>query len=158
MTQIAKQTINPGLVAYASTLPAKILPNNLGFVALTAGTDYLFEVGSSDGTQDSVQVLLDAVIAGTVTIEVSNAPKDPSSAPYAPPYEANLAHWQTWNPTTAVVAVSPGSVATNATVVVTAGAVGGMLFFLPNWGAIRTRLRFHCTTTGTCAVFPGAKY
>lgn len=163
MTQVRNMS-ELGVTALTTTTGAKITPDATGFVSLT-GTDFFFLVGDADSTTQSVHVWCDGTIAGTFTLEVSDLPRitgfsaDTSDVTdFVPTTTTTIGTWLPWVSTRYEVLVQSGSVNTNGSVAVSAGANTGFMWMLPDMGAKRMRVRAHVTTPGKCRVTHHGKY
>ena len=110
---------------------------------LTTGSTYYTEISIAEGPWDSSQVVYDAALAGTFTVEASN---------FGP---AELLVWATNLVAEALPGWSP--MASPAAVVVAAGAAGNSMLNIGGVGHRRMRLKLVCTGTGVCHHRPHSK-
>lgn len=131
-------------------------PTPTGFVTLTVDDHYFELVGARDGEILSVQILTDGVIAGTFTIETSNAPGD--GMPDAiTAWDEVVGTWVKENPSSAYVAtVGTGWTVAALTLTKTAG-VGAAMIHLGNLGSRRCRVKAVISTGGTVRIVPHGK-
>lgn len=163
MTQVRNMS-DKGVTALTTTTGTPVTPGASGFVPLTA-TDFFFMVGDADSTTQTVHVWCDAAIAGTFTLELSDMPKasgfttdTQDVTDFLLLATTNIGAWVPWSSTRDEVLVQAGSVNTNGSVAVTAGASTGFMWILPDMGAKRMRVRAHVTTPGQCRVAHHGKY
>lgn len=163
MTQVRNMS-DLGVAAKTITTGVAVTPDATGFVTLTA-TDFFFPVGDADSTTQTVHIWCDAVIAGTFTLELSDMPLKvgfgtdvTDVTDFVPTTTTNIGAWVPWSSTRDEVLVQSGSVNTNGSVAVTAGASTGFMWILPDMGAKRMRVRAHVTTPGKCRVAHHGKY
>ena len=130
-----------------------------GYVTLTATDDYYFVVGGDLGADlVSIQIVTDAAIAGTFTVETCLWPRDQIQGGAAKTdYDETSGIWVKNDPTGAYVAsVGTGWTWTLLTGVKTAG-VGGAVIDLGNLGAKRVRIKAAITTGAKVSVIANAK-
>lgn len=129
-----------------------------GYVTLDAD-DHYFVVGGAAGSDLlSIQIVTDATIAGTFTIETCLWPRAPiQGSATKTDWNEVSGIWVKNDPTGAYVAsVGTGWTWTLLTGAKTAG-VGGAVIDIGNIGAKRVRLKMACTTGGKVAVLSNAK-
>lgn len=126
-------------------------PLATGFVTLDIDDHYFELIGAHDGEINSVQIITDATIAGTFTIESTNMPAG-TTADAATSYDETVGDWIKEDPTGAYVAsTGTGWTWTLLTGVKTAGT-GGAMLHLGNAGSKRLRLKAAITTGGAVRV------
>lgn len=154
MSQVARNS--PYGSALLSTTGAKSDPDENAYVTLTAAT-YFFPIGGSDSPTIAAEIQTGAAIAGTFTVESTNAPKegrgsssdwdDSATSPWVKDDSAVNAFVQTngtgWTPTV-------------LTLVKTAG-VGNAIVQLHGRGGLRYRVRAAITTGGTVRISTHSK-
>jgi len=131
-------------------------PAPTGFVTLTVDTHYFELVGARDGDPLSVQIITDAAIAGTFTIETSNGVAD-GFPDAVSSWDETVGDWVKENPASAYIAtVGTGWTVSALTITKTAGT-GAAMIHLGNIGARRCRLAAAITTGGDVRVMPFGK-
>lgn len=110
---------------------------NAGEVTLAQNTTYYIPFGDDGATLESVQLVHDAAIVVTFTVELTNYPKED-----APNHSANTdKRWTQENPSSAVVS-STGGITWTALSGVTAGTTrGSSVIHIGNLGTKRGRVK-----------------
>jgi hypothetical protein len=132
---------NPYLPAFVTGTGAKTDGQNGGMVL--SNTTYFVPFGGEGSLVQSVHISWDNVVAGTITVEVSNNPD-------ATIISTTAGEWVQENPSTAYVggAGSGGLAVANLTLTITAGTGGGAIIHLGNNGTLRSRLKVTLTAGG----------
>jgi hypothetical protein len=171
MTRYPEIRTISALPAYLSTgtlVPAVFDPTKGPGLTLGAAT-YLFPLGGErygsvvETAMHSFSAVWPSGVAGTMTIEATNFPKTSTSsdqgASDVTDWDTTTDSWQQINPTLAgaVYANANGTGTMTAyTCVITAG-VGGAFWNVPDFGALRLRIKFVVTTGGFVRVFGHSK-
>ena len=153
-------TTTGDLPAYLETTGTVQPVGSDGYLTLATGTFYVPIGGARGALLESIQLVCNAAIALTATIETCNMPRDPIQGPAAvADFEATAAtNWVKENPTTVYVATGgSGWVWTLLTGVFTAGAVGSSMIHLGNFGARRMRAKLVVTTGGKIRINTAGK-
>jgi hypothetical protein len=132
-----------------------------GYVTLEVDVHYFILGGAKGAHTLSAQIVTDALIAGTLTVEVSNLPRDPINGPAEiADNDETTGNWVQFNPPDDAVGwafgVGAGWVITELSLVKAAG-LGGAIVTIPNLGFRRARLRADITTPGRVRVNAHAK-
>lgn len=160
MSQVRKQ--NPYVQAIDEDDGSVIAVDSAGYCTLTVDT-FLFPLGLvSDAHTFAVEIMTDAAIAGTFSLECCCLPRGPDNAPP----DQRMTDWDTsatsgWakddSTTNAhVMTNGTGWTPTNLTLVKTAG-VGIAIYNMALRGAFRYRCRAVITTGGLVRVSAGGK-
>lgn len=132
-----------------------------GYVTLDVDVHY-FSLGGAKGAHTiSAQLVTDALIAGTFTVEVCNLPRDPINGPAEIADNDEVSgNWVQFNPADDAVGwafgVGVGWAIVDLSLVKAAG-IGGAVVTVPNFGFRRARLRADITTPGRVRVNSHAK-
>jgi hypothetical protein len=135
-----------------------------GFVTLDVDVHYFAIGGVKGAPTEAVQIVTDALLAGTFTIEACNLPRDPINGPATvSDNDETPGNWVTMDLPTATIAtvhaiqtVGAGWAVLLSTLTKAAG-VGAAMAYLFNVGARRLRLRADITTPGRVRVNVNAK-
>ena len=125
--------------------------------------NWYFDVSVPDGPTESVHLIWDAALAGTINIQDTNAPqfKRPSDADSGTDVsliDETAGNWITEDASTAYVPiVGSGNSVANMTITAGGSAAGGAMLNVGNLGTRRQRIRVIVTTPGTIRVLAHGK-